>query len=60
MKVQCNELAGQSVVFAYVGKVQFDNDGIAEIDHPELLKALSNVKGFTVIPERSDGAYLPS
>lgn len=50
-KVECKELAGQPCVFAFVGKLQFDENGIVEIDHPELLAQLAHVKGYRILPE---------
>lgn len=50
-KVECKELAGQPCTFAYVGTLQFDENGIVEIDHEGLLADLAKVRGFRVLPE---------
>lgn len=50
-KVQCKELAGQPCTFAYVGTLQFDENGIVEITDEQLLRELSFVQGYRILPE---------
>lgn len=50
-KVECLELIGQPCVFPYVGELQFDENGIVEITHQQLLNELAMVKGYRIIPE---------
>lgn len=50
-KVECLELAGKPCVFAFVGEVNFDENGIAEINHAELLELLAKQKNFRIIPD---------
>lgn len=51
MKVECLELKSQKCGFAFVGEVDFDENGIAEIEHEELLSLLAVQKGFRLITE---------